>query len=71
MLEVTDSTTSSPPNGAEQIIAGNDTRVSTDNLSPEAARRFERFAGLVASFEKAAASGALSPPATSGARGGR
>ncbi len=53
---------SSPDEGMEQYGAKNDAQVSTDHLSPEAARRFERFTKLVDRFEKAASSGALSPP---------
>ena len=62
MPETINSAASSLHNGEGQHIVGNDVKVNTDNLSPEATRRFERFAGLVASFEKAASSGAISPP---------
>ena len=56
------SNASAPHKGTEHRSAPSDAQVNTDNLSPAAARRFERFAGLVDSFEKAAASGAISPP---------
>ncbi len=50
--------------------AKSDDQVSTETLSPEAARRFERFTTLVDRFEKAASSGAFLPPvsASSGSR---
>ena len=52
----------SPYNGSESHDADHDAPLNTDGLSPEAARRLERFAELVDRFGKAAASGALSPP---------
>ena len=62
MLETINSNISSPHRGAELRPAPSDVKVNTDNLSPAAARRFERFAGLVDSFERAASSGAILPP---------
>ncbi len=46
----------------EAYTTEDDAPLNTDGLSPEAARRLERFAELVDRFGKAAASGALSPP---------
>ena len=54
--------TSAPQYRKDQYNAKNDAEVNTDNLSPEAARRLKRFTGLVEQFEKAASSGAISPP---------
>ncbi len=62
MPETINSNVSPSQRGAEPRPAPNDAKVNTDNLSPAAARRFERFAGLVDSFERAATSGAISPP---------
>ena len=62
MPETINSTASSLHNVTEQRTVVSDIKVNMDNLSPEAARRFERFAGLVDSFERAASSGAISPP---------
>ena len=62
MAETIKPAVSPPYGGREPYSTEDDAPVNTDNLSPEAARRFERFAALVDRFEKAAASGALSPP---------
>lgn len=61
-MQETINSAASSHTGTQQQIVTSDVKVNTDNLSPAAARRFERFAGLVASFEKAASSGAISPP---------
>lgn len=47
---------------SREPFGANDTEASTDSLSPAAARRFERFTRLVDKFERAASSGALTPP---------
>ena len=51
-----------PYAGTEAYNTEDDAPLNTDGLSPEAARRLQRFAELVDRFGKAAASGALSPP---------
>ena len=53
---------SAPQHNTEQNDVRSEGEINTNNLSPEAARRFERFTKLVDRFEKAASSGALSPP---------
>jgi hypothetical protein len=53
---------SAPQHDTEPHDSGSEGGVNTDNLSPKAARRFERFITLVDRFEKAASSGAISPP---------
>ncbi len=54
----------------EPSVVRNDAEINTDNLSPEAARRLKRFTSLVDKFERAASSGALSPPITASVSSG-